>query len=180
MFSNAVTNNRFSAPTRSQYTHFINGLQGPLSRIDTVQEAAMALAQFIHESGGLKHRRELNPGPYIDDNDPGYPNQRYFGRGYIQLTWVYNYRAASAALFHDDRLVRNPGLVEEEDIAWDTAFWFWGSRVHDERVRRGHFGASTVKINGAYDSATPDSPRYRIYGNVRRAFGLQGNGDWTA
>ncbi len=50
----------------------------------------MFLAQIIHESGGLKHKRELaciNTGcpNHYHITGPGIQGKRYYGRGYIQL-----------------------------------------------------------------------------------------------
>ena len=40
------------------------------------------------------------------------PGQYYYGRGYMQLSWQYNYLAASKDLYGDDRLARNPDQVK--------------------------------------------------------------------
>jgi predicted chitinase len=57
--------------------------------------------------------------------------QWYFGRGFIQLTHCYNYRACSRDLYGDDRFVKNPDLVASDDnIAMATALWFWCKNVH--------------------------------------------------
>ena len=62
----------------------------------------------------------------------GKPGKNYYGRGYIQLTHSYNYKAASLDLYHDLRLIDNPDLVAtSEDAAWGTAFWFWKVHVHN-------------------------------------------------
>lgn len=53
--------------------------------------------------------------------DDGY---NFRGRGLIQLTGRANYAAASEALFGDDRLVQNPDLMLDPDIAGRTAGWF--------------------------------------------------------
>jgi chitinase len=50
----------------------------------------MFLAQILHESGGLRYKRELaciNTGCPNDYQitGPGIPGKRYYGRGYIQL-----------------------------------------------------------------------------------------------
>ena len=55
------------------------------------------------------------------DPDDGY---NFRGRGLIQLTGRANYAAASEALFGDDRLVQNPDLMLDPDIAGRTAGWF--------------------------------------------------------
>lgn len=110
----------------------------------------MALTQFLHESDGLRAKREYRcevtgcPGEYETPGQDLFslvevalefliifsgcdaPNQHYFGRGYIQLSWCYNYRAASHDLFNDDRLISDPDMVaREENLAWNTAYWFW-------------------------------------------------------
>lgn len=92
----------------------------------------MALTQFMHESGGLRFRREIaceQTGCPDHYRTPGCdaPGQFYFGRGYIQLTWCgYNYRPFSMDYFGDDRLRFTPDLVaSNENLAWDSAFWFW-------------------------------------------------------
>ncbi len=96
----------------------------------------MALAQLLHESAGLTAKREIRcisngcPGDYETPSCDAKQGQRYYGRGYIQLTWCANYRAASQDLFGNNSLVQNPDLVAtNENYAWDTAFWFWKVRV---------------------------------------------------
>jgi len=56
-FKRAVTLNGYPTPTQAQYNSFIQGA-GPQGKISTKQELAMALAQFLHESDGLRAKRE--------------------------------------------------------------------------------------------------------------------------
>ncbi|CAL8128543.1 unnamed protein product [Orchesella dallaii] len=186
-FSQAVTSNGYPAPSQEQYNNF-NNYARQQGKISTTQEAAMALAQLLHESDGLRAKREYAcaqsncPDSY---RYPGCdaPNQYYYGRGYIQLSWCYNYRDASASIFGDNRLVTDADQVARDDrIAWQTAFWFWGDRVHDKAgVQQGQFGATTKAINGGIECSSPGhaqaQARFRLYGNVRKAFGLHGAGD---
>ena len=116
-----------SSDLRQAYTNFIT-LAHKIGNIKTKIESAMFLAQILWESGGLNHTKELKcivdecPGEYLTPND--YSGKRYYGRGYIQLTWYANYKAASQFLFKDDRLVKNPECVAEQaDLAWQTSFW---------------------------------------------------------
>lgn len=128
-FANAIKSAGFPQATKEQYNAFVQGL--PNGLISTKEEAAMALAQFLHESQGLKKKIEEQckdsgcPGQYTV---PGcdVPGKNYFGRGYIQLSWCYNYKEASQDLYGDDTLVKDPDLVaRDENAAWNTAFWFW-------------------------------------------------------
>lgn len=50
----------------------------------------------------------------------------FFGRGYVQITWESNYRAAGAALGID--LVSKPDRALEPQIAADVLAWFWATK----------------------------------------------------
>lgn len=128
-FAKAFKSTGYSSPTQEQYKAFIQGL--PKGLITTKQEAAMALAHFLHESGGLKKKIEeacINTGCPGQYQVPGCDKsgKNYYGRGYIQLSWCYNYKDASHDLYGDDSLINDPDKVaRDENVAWDTAFWFW-------------------------------------------------------
>lgn len=115
-------------------------MQGlPNGLISTKEEAAMSLAQLLHESDGLRAKREYRcvdtqcPGEYVTP-DCDAPDQHYFGRGYIQLSWCYNYRAASQDLLGSNQLVSDPDVVaRDENLAWNTAFWFWKVETVNEK-----------------------------------------------
>lgn len=72
----------------------------------------------------------------------------YFGRGYVQLTWDYNYRAAGEALGID--LLNNPDLVMEP---WTSArILAWYMKGHEGRLRdafaSGDLAAARKVVNG--------------------------------
>ncbi|KAG4076278.1 hypothetical protein HA402_014827 [Bradysia odoriphaga] len=184
-FSNAVVSNGYPRPSQAVYDAYIQGL--PRGSISSKEEAAMALAQFLHESAGLTAKREFRcmsngcPGEYAT---PGCDasGKFYYGRGYIQLTWCNNYRAASRDLLGNDSLVTDPDQVaSNENLAWNTAFWFWKVNVHGQAgVSNGFFGATTKAINGFLECSGNNSvarKRFEMYGKVRAAFGLNGPGD---
>ncbi len=127
------------------------------------REAAAALANFSHETGGLVYVTEIAKGEYCGDWDgnpatcPCAPGKRYYGRGPIQLSWNGNYCAAGAALGLDLRA--NPDLVEQNPtVAWQTALWFWMTQAgagyrpaHDSMVGGFGFGETIRTINGSLE-----------------------------
>jgi chitinase len=179
-FVNAVTSSGYPTPSEAQYNSFINNY-ATAGQISSVRELAMFLAEIIWESQGLVKKSEIKcqgnncAADYRSDGDD--PNKFYYGRGYIQLTWSYNYRAASQALFGDDRLVSDPDQVaNNEDLAWETAFWFWSANVHNAAgVQDGQFGSATNAINGALECGPcrgSCSNRNDIYARVLQAFAV--------
>jgi len=180
-FSSAVTSNGFPTPTAAQYSTFVSNA-GPAGGITTKRELAMFLAEILHESGGLIYKSEIActppnscPGSY--DYNGAY---QFYGRGYIQLSWSYNYKSASQALYGDLRLYNNPtSVATTEKDAWGTAFWFWKVNVHpDAGVQAGQLGSATNKINGGLECGpNPPNPtgaqtRFNYYVKVLSAFGV--------
>ena len=173
--------NGYPEPPVEQYESFVNKLH--IGGIENKTEAAMALSHFIWESGGLLAKREFVcikngcPGSYETPNCD-VEGQRYYGRGYIQLTWCPNYRDASEYLYGSDVLVYEPDIVAQyEAVAWETAFWYWRTYVHGKPgVDMGFFGVTTRAINGDQEcgggSEDNARTRFELYKTVRLAFGL--------
>ena len=151
----------------------------------------MALAQFIHESNGLRAKEEYAcriskcPDRYRNRGCEK-PGKYYYGRGYIQLTWCYNYRDAGRGLRLGDALLNDPDLVasNEQYANRDTAFWFWKEKVRKGKygpdVLAGKFGFSTNVINGGECTrryVERAKKRFQIYQNVYTTFGLTGQPD---
>ncbi|MBQ1081620.1 glycoside hydrolase family 19 protein [Nocardiopsis sp. B62] len=127
------------------------------------REAAAFLANVSHETGGLVHIKETNEANYPHYCDWGQPfgcpagQSAYYGKGPIQLSWNYNYKAAGDALGID--LLNNPYLVEQDAaIAWRTGLWFWntqpgaGTMSGHTAIVGGHgFGESIRSINGSIE-----------------------------
>ncbi|MGV9363172.1 MULTISPECIES: chitinase [unclassified Amycolatopsis] len=132
---------------------------------DTVkkQEAAAFLANVSHETGGLVYVVEQNTANYphyCDTSQPyGCPagTAAYYGRGPIQLSWNFNYKAAGDALGID--LLGNPYLVERDAaVAWQTGLWYWNTQSgpgtmtpHDAMVNGRGFGETIRSINGSIE-----------------------------
>ncbi|MGW6267403.1 glycoside hydrolase family 19 protein [Cellulosimicrobium funkei] len=127
------------------------------------REAAAFLANVNHETGGLVYVKEINTANYphyCDTSKPyGCPagQSAYYGKGPIQLSWNYNYKAAGDALGID--LLNNPYLVEQNSaVAWKTGLWFWNTQSgagsmsgHQAIVSGAGFGESIRSINGTME-----------------------------
>jgi predicted chitinase len=159
-------------PGRSQFYTY-SGLVAALSAYpgfagtgsDTVkkQEAAAFLANVNHETGGLVYVVEQNTANYPTYCDWGRSygcpagQAAYYGRGPIQLSWNFNYKAAGDSLGID--LLNNPYLVEQDAaVAWKTGLWYWNTQSgpgtmtpHDAMVNQRGFGETIRSINGSIE-----------------------------
>ncbi|MEV6950407.1 glycoside hydrolase family 19 protein [Streptomyces sp. NPDC051183] len=159
-------------PNRNPFYTY-NGLVAALSAYpgfantgdDTVKrrEAAAFLANVSHETGGLVHIVEQNTANYPHYCDASQPygcpagQAAYYGRGPIQLSWNFNYKAAGDAL--GINLLANPYLVERDPaIAMKTALWYWNTQngpgtmtAHAAMVNGAGFGETIRSINGSLE-----------------------------
>lgn len=127
------------------------------------REAAAFLANVNHETGGLVYIKEINEANYPHYCDWGQPygcpagQAAYYGRGPIQLSWNFNYKAAGDALGID--LLGNPWQVEQNSaIAWKTGLWYWNTQTgpgtmtpHNAMVNNAGFGETIRSINGSIE-----------------------------
>ncbi len=129
--------------------------------IDTFARYVAFLAQIGHESGSLRHVREIwGPTPaqqrYEGRADLGnvYPGdgQRYMGRGLIQTTGRHNYRAVRDRLRTRGQdapdFERDPGSLESPKWACWSAADYWDWRGLNALADRGDFESITRRING--------------------------------
>ncbi|MCY0925475.1 chitinase [Streptomyces sp. H27-H1] len=159
-------------PNRNPFYTY-NGLVAALSAYpgfantgdDTVKrrEAAAFLANVSHETGGLVHIVEQNTAnyPHYCDTSQSYGcpagQAAYYGRGPIQLSWNFNYKAAGDAL--GINLLANPYLVEQDPaVAMKTALWYWNTQngpgtmtAHAAMVNGAGFGETIRSINGSLE-----------------------------
>lgn len=98
--------------------------------IDTPQRIGGFIAQVAHESANFAAVREYASGKeYEGRKDLGNVNpgdgEKFKGRGLIQITGRGNYKWCSESLFLDNRLLINPALLEQPDLAVESACWYW-------------------------------------------------------
>ncbi|MEU9129659.1 glycoside hydrolase family 19 protein [Kitasatospora sp. NPDC048540] len=163
---NQMFPNRNSFYTYSGLTAALSAYPGfAATGSDTVrkQEAAAFLANVSHEAGGLVYVVEQNTANYphyCDTSQPyGCPagQSAYYGRGPIQLSWNFNYKAAGDALGID--LLHNPNLVQSDSaVAWKTGLWYWNTQSgpgtmtpHNAMVNGYGFGETIRSINGSLE-----------------------------
>lgn len=142
-------------------------------RIDTLARQASFLGQILHESGMLKHTRELwGPTPqqvtYERDIDaPWGPDLkrgdrnfkawtlgnlhpgdgfRFRGRGLIQTTGRDNYIRAGRALGVD--FIRHPEALETPLMAARSAGYFWGANNLNDLADAGLTETISRRVNG--------------------------------
>ncbi|MBV2357072.1 chitinase [Streptomyces sp. J2-1] len=140
------------------------------------QEAAAFLANVNHETGGLVYVVEQNTANYPTYCDWGQSygcpagQAAYYGRGPIQLSWNFNYKAAGDALGID--LLNNPYLVQNDaSVAWKTGLWYWNTQngpgsmtAHNAMVNGAGFGQTIRSINGSLecDGRNPAQVQSRV------------------
>ncbi|MFJ6718293.1 MULTISPECIES: glycoside hydrolase family 19 protein [unclassified Streptomyces] len=184
-------------PNRNPFYTY-NGLVAALSAYpafahtgdDTVKrrEAAAFLANVSHETGGLVYIVEQNTANYPHYCDASQPygcpagQAAYYGRGPIQLSWNFNYKAAGDAL--GINLLANPYLVEQDPaVAMKTALWYWNTQngpgtmtAHAAMVNGAGFGETIRSINGSLEcnGGNPAQVQSRVnaYQNFTQVLGV--------
>ena len=158
------------------------------------EEAAAFLANVSHETGGLVYINEINTAnwpTYCDWSQPyGCPagQSAYHGRGPIQLSWNFNYKAAGDALGVD--LLDNPDLVgTNASISWQTGLWYWmtgtgnaGTTSHNAMVNGQGFGTTirainSIECNGGNTAQMQD--RVNLYNQFVGLLGVPAGGNLT-
>ena len=144
-------------------------------QINTPKRQAAFLSQIGHESGGLHWTVELW-GPtfqqrrYEGREDLGNTQTgdgfRFRGRGILQTTGRFNYRATGKALGID--LISAPELLAQPELAARSAGWFWMAHGLNELADDGEFEQITKIVNGGM---TGYADRLALYENGLLALG---------
>ena len=173
----------------SAYPEFTNAGDEAVQK----REAAAFIANVAHETGDLLYVVEQNEANYPHYCDPnqsyGCPagNDQYYGRGPVQLSWNFNYKAAGDALGID--LLNNPNLVATDPaVAWKTGLWYWNTQngpgtmtPHAAMVNGAGFGETIRSINGSIEcnGGNPAQVQSRVdnYTEVTSLLGVDPGGN---
>lgn len=150
------------------------------------EELVQLVAQTSHETGNFNRMEEVgnrayfrkyeprfvrdkNTGRMVDTNptsrtlgntQPG-DGERYKGRGFIQLTGRWNYRAAGRALGLP--LEEQPDLVNRPDIAAKVTIWYWQQRVQPKINDFNDVQSVTQTINPAMNGLQDRQSKFDHY-----------------
>jgi predicted chitinase len=146
-------------------------------------ELAQFMAQVRHESADFSRMKEIGGKNYfvkrydprvapktakiLGNTHPG-DGERYFGRGFIQITGRDNYRMAGDAIGID--LVKHPELAAKPDVAAKIAVWYWKTRVKPNVANFNDTTAVTKLINPALrglNDRLQHFKQYKLVMNVR-------------
>lgn len=130
--------------------------------IDDPRTIAYALATIEHETagtfapiaeyGGRQQARRL-----------GYKGgENYYGRGFIQLTHDYNYREIGKRIGMGDKLVKNPDLALQPEVAAKILAVFFKDRGVARIAKTGNFYKARGPVNGT-DKADKIAKRAKQY-----------------
>jgi len=86
------------------------------AELDAIKKDPKQMGEMMYGSG-------TKMGQQMGNTEPG-DGWKYRGRGFIQLTGKSNYAAASKAIFGDDRLVKNPDLLDNPQVAAEVSAWY--------------------------------------------------------
>lgn len=148
--------------------------------IDTRRRICAFLAQIGHETLSLQYVKELGGPSYFAKYDKGTSigerlgntqqgdGAKFPGRGLIQVTGRANYTACSRALFGDDRLLRQPEILEQPEYAAKSAVWFWNTNSLNALADADRFTDITRKINGGTNGLADRKERYNLALSVIR------------
>ena len=125
----------------------------PKYGISTPLRITHFLAQVGHETLSFLYYKELASGSaYEGRKDLGNvevgDGVKFKGRGAIQITGRANYAKVSKFIFNDDRLLKNPELLELPNYGILAACWFWTTHNLNSFADKDDILSITRRING--------------------------------
>lgn len=137
------------------YLPFLNEYMADYE-ISSLLRARHFIAQVAHESAQFNYNKEIASGAAYEgrldlgNNQKG-DGVKFKGRGLIHLTGRTNYAHLSDQMFRDDRLLRNPEILEEPKYSVESACIFWWNNDLNEIADTDNIKLITKIINGGYN-----------------------------
>ena len=131
--------------------------------IDTPEEKAHFFAQCYVE-GNLSL---LEAGYLSEEKAEAYRKTKdyypYYGAGYIQLTWSYNYKAFADYIGDPEIYNQGPKYVAKY-YAWSAAGWFWEKNNINKKIANGAtVKAVTRTVNGGTSQLAEREAAYAVF-----------------
>jgi putative chitinase len=158
--------------------------------LNTIYRQAYFLGQVAWESGDLRYMREEwnpekvpqqlkyernfdHPWPHTPEdktnrlayrlgNFSGSDGYAFRGFGPLQVTGRNNALAVSQYLFGDDQLVHNTHALNNPEVGFGAAFWYWNDRRLNEKADVKDYKGITLAINGACTDGPPSHHLKRV------------------
>lgn len=150
-----------------------NGLTG--------MELIAFLSQAAHETGNFKSWVEEGPQKYFNRYERKYNPKtakilgnvkpgdgvRFKGRGPLQLTGRYNYKAAGEAIGMP--LEQKPHLLEDPSVGFKASLWYWKTRVQNKTDNFEDVETVTKLINGGLNGLEDRRNKFERYKSILAA-----------
>lgn len=148
---------------------------------NTVNRAAMFLAQIGHESMGLRYMEEIASGAaYEGRKDLGNTQvgdgKRFKGRGPIQITGRHNYTQVSkwahskGYVSSADYFVKNPTEMASVKLGFIGAVWYWTvARNMNGYADAGDIVGATRAVNGGLNGLDDRRNRWNVCRGIGKA-----------
>ena len=135
------------ANVEANWPHILSAMDWAKMNVPLVQ-VGMAATIAAETSQFLPVREILtkNPNTNLYRLQQRYAKTGFFGRGYIQITWEKNYRAAGEFIGVD--LIKEPDLALDPKIAAMIAAWFFKVNNIDKQCLRGEWRMVRKLVNG--------------------------------
>jgi len=157
----------------------VDGMEAILNEAETqgtkLQHLAYMLATTFHETAHtMQPIEEYGKGKGRKYGQPAGPyKKRYYGRGFVQLTWLFNYEKATEELNYD--LVQFPERAMELSIATAILFagmeqgWFTGKKLSDYIGKNGADYRNARRVINGVDRALQIAGQARSFEKALRA-----------
>jgi len=137
--------------------------------ITSTNEITHFLAQCAHESN---LGNWLTEGSYMSyENQMAYLKKQkhypYYGAGYIQLTWDYNYEAFGESVNDKENVMAGGPEYIVKNYAWDAAGWFWQENSINDKINNGASVKDITKvINGGTNGLSEREAYYKAFSAI--------------